>query len=295
MHGPVVAAKLGELPGAVERVDDPHPIGGQPHGVVGAFLGEHRVGGPLLASAAIRKSWDRLSPAAFRSAPRRVGEFGAHVEQQLPACGRQPRGHLVVGHRSAFQQFDHLSAKLVGGAVRRQPQIRVLRPLIRAVDPGEVRDLARARLGVQALRVAALAVLQRGVAEHLEEVEARRRWCTWRASARCSSSGLMAGTSTTWPESASSVGDVGEPAQVLGAIGHREAEIGVESVAQVVPVENIGGTALFEQLLLDEHGHRRLARPGQPGEPHGPALRQPVLGGAQRLVAHGVRDSTCAR
>ncbi len=90
-------------------------------------------------------------------------------------------------------------------------------------------------------------------------------------------------------------GDVGQPALVLGAIGHGEPQVGVQAVAQVVPVENVGGATLFEQLLLDEHRHRRLARPGQAGEPHGPALRQPVLGVAQRLVAHGVRDCDGAR
>jgi hypothetical protein len=42
---PVGPAGLGELPGAVERVDDPHPFGREPGRVVPALLGEHRVPG----------------------------------------------------------------------------------------------------------------------------------------------------------------------------------------------------------------------------------------------------------
>ena len=43
------------------------------------------------------------------------------------------------------------------------------------VDAGEPRELARARLGVETLRVARFAHLERGVDEHLEEREAGRR------------------------------------------------------------------------------------------------------------------------
>ena len=45
MHGPVGPAGLAELPGAVERVDDPDPLGGVPGGRVRALLRQHRVAG----------------------------------------------------------------------------------------------------------------------------------------------------------------------------------------------------------------------------------------------------------
>ena len=163
----------------------------------------------------------------------------------------------------------------------------VLLILVRAVDPGEVCDLPGSRLGVQPLRVTPLAVLQRGVTEHLEEFEARLGGHLARQLAV-----LLQRADRGHQHDLAGVGeqgrDVRQPAQVLGAVGHREAEVGVEAVPQVVPVENVCGNALFEQLLLDEHRHRRLARSRQAGEPHGPALRQPVLGGAQRFVAHRV-------
>ena len=45
MDGPVGSSRLAELAGAVERVDDPYPVGGQPCLVVEAFLGKDGVGG----------------------------------------------------------------------------------------------------------------------------------------------------------------------------------------------------------------------------------------------------------
>ena len=52
MHGPVRPPRHGELPGAVERVDDPHPVGPQPLEVVVRLFGQHRVIGPLVTQAA---------------------------------------------------------------------------------------------------------------------------------------------------------------------------------------------------------------------------------------------------
>jgi hypothetical protein len=45
VDGPVGAAGFAELPGAVERVDDPDPARGQPRRVVGALFGQQHVPG----------------------------------------------------------------------------------------------------------------------------------------------------------------------------------------------------------------------------------------------------------
>ena len=45
MDRPIGASLLAELAGAIERIDDPHAFGAEPDGVVGTFLGEHRVVG----------------------------------------------------------------------------------------------------------------------------------------------------------------------------------------------------------------------------------------------------------
>ena len=99
VHGPVVAAQFGELPGAVERVDDPHPLGGEPDGVVGALLGQHRVAGPLGSQRLHQEVVGSLVPRGLPLGPAGVGELGTYLEQQLARVGRQAGGNLVVAHR----------------------------------------------------------------------------------------------------------------------------------------------------------------------------------------------------
>ena len=43
MHRPVRPSRLAELPGAIERIDDPDPRGGEPGRVILALLGQDRV------------------------------------------------------------------------------------------------------------------------------------------------------------------------------------------------------------------------------------------------------------
>ena len=47
-----------------------------------------------------------------------------------------------------------------------------------------------------------------------------------------------------------------QPAQVLGAVGHGKTQVGIQTMTQIVAVENVSGNTLFEQLPLDQHGHR---------------------------------------
>jgi hypothetical protein len=68
VHGPVGAAVLGELAGAVERVDDPHPVGGEPGRVVAALLREHRVTGTQPRQLGHEQLVRSRSPAAFNAA-----------------------------------------------------------------------------------------------------------------------------------------------------------------------------------------------------------------------------------
>ena len=77
VHGPVGAGDLAELAGAVERVDDPHPVGGEPGRVGGALLGEHGVVGPGRGQAGDEQL---------------VGLPVALVAQGLPSTGRPAVG-----------------------------------------------------------------------------------------------------------------------------------------------------------------------------------------------------------
>ena len=83
MHRPVVASEFGELPGAVERVDDPHPLGGQSDRIVGAFLGEHRVTGPLGGQRRHQEVVRPLVPRRLSLARLASASSVADTEQQL--------------------------------------------------------------------------------------------------------------------------------------------------------------------------------------------------------------------
>ena len=98
VHRPVVTTEFGELAGAVERVDDPHPLGGQPDGVVGTLLGQHRVTRTLGGQRLHQEVVGALVPRRFSLILTGLGELAAHIEQQLAGLGRQPRGDVVIAH-----------------------------------------------------------------------------------------------------------------------------------------------------------------------------------------------------
>src|SRR5208282_4380606 len=68
-------------------------------------------------------------------------------------------------------------------------------------------------------------------------------------------------------------GDFADPADVLDAVGLRESQILVQSVANVVAVEKKRVPVHAMKLFLDEVGDRRFARAREAGEPeHGGLL-----------------------
>ncbi len=98
MNRPVGATRLAELPGAVERVDDPHPVRAEPRRVVGALLGEHHVtgaaGGQLGGEEVVRQ------PVAGLAQHAGVAALGAQVQQPPARLAGQVAGeHMIVaGH-----------------------------------------------------------------------------------------------------------------------------------------------------------------------------------------------------
>ena len=59
-------------PGSVERVDDPHPVGGQPARVVPALLGKHRVAGAVIRERPRDQTVRTASPASRSRRGRRI-------------------------------------------------------------------------------------------------------------------------------------------------------------------------------------------------------------------------------
>ena len=102
VHRPVRPAGLAELVGAVERVDDPHPVGGQPVA---------RSRGPP------RRGWRRPGRASWSASHEEV--VGAHVAlvHDLPRVG--------AGRDGLGPQLDEQLAGLVGqpgGQLRGRPR-----------------------------------------------------------------------------------------------------------------------------------------------------------------------------
>ena len=98
MHGPVVARRLGELSGAVERVHDPDPAGGQSGCRVCAalqgLLGQYGVFGTLLS----QQSHQEFVSGTITGVLERLAleALFANREQLSAGGGRQPRGQLMI-------------------------------------------------------------------------------------------------------------------------------------------------------------------------------------------------------
>jgi len=90
VHRPVGPVRLAELPGAVQRVDDPHPLGGQPGRVVPALFGQHRITRAQLAELAGQELVRAPVPGGAQFPW--VAAIRAQREQQLPGLGSQVMG-----------------------------------------------------------------------------------------------------------------------------------------------------------------------------------------------------------
>src|SRR4051794_7326215 len=161
---------------------------------------------------------------------------------------------------------DDVDSVLGRVADRRYDHVGQLRRLVRVVDAREARDLAAAGACVEALGVAPLALVERRVHEHLEE---------WQAApvlqaARERTDVANRADQAAGPDHAGAreqARGVGGATYVLVARVGAEAEVRVQPVAEVVAVEPVGRKAVTEQRLLEQRGERRLAGPGQAGQP----------------------------
>ena len=159
---------------------------------------------------------------------------------------------------------------------------------IRRIDAGEFADLAGARLDVQALGIAALALLQRSRQIDLDELRV---------------ADALADLVAIGAERRDEGGDhdeagvdeqrrhLADAADVLVAPAFGEIEILVEPVADVVAVQQIAVVAALHQRLLERVGDRGLARARQAREPHHGGLLALLVGAdrggdARRLPHH---------
>ena len=97
VHRPVVAVRQRVLPGAVQRIDDPHPIGLQALEIVVRLLGQHGITGSLSPQPLQQH---RISPdvAGVTQLVRKVvADLFAHRQQKPPGLLGQFGGQLGVG------------------------------------------------------------------------------------------------------------------------------------------------------------------------------------------------------
>lgn len=115
VHGPVGSWRGGELAGAVEWVDDPRPVGGEPPGegggVLGRLLGEDRVVGSFPGESVEEVAVGLLIGDCAELVGACTSQFGAEIDQQLArldgelpsevvvCCGRLGARGVRVGHR----------------------------------------------------------------------------------------------------------------------------------------------------------------------------------------------------
>jgi len=87
VYSPVISARLAELASAVERVDDPYAVGGQPYLAVDALLGKDGV----IRSFSRQFAHQELVGLPVSGVPQgvRVPASGAQGEQQVPSPLRQ--------------------------------------------------------------------------------------------------------------------------------------------------------------------------------------------------------------
>ena len=110
MDCPIVAA-LTELAGAVQRVDDPYPVGLQPDQVVVGFLAQHRIVGPLGPQPTQDEFVGQAVPGVAEGPGMTEAELLAHLQQQLPRVGSKigSQGrvrHLIRGGAHRFSITD---------------------------------------------------------------------------------------------------------------------------------------------------------------------------------------------
>jgi hypothetical protein len=153
--------------------------------------------------------------------------------------------------------------------VRRDRQLRVGRRLVRRGDPGELLDLAGARLLVEALHVALLADLDRAVDEDLDEIAGLHERAHLVAVGPIRRDEGRDGDDAGVGEE---LRDLADAPDVLGAILGREPEILVQAVPDVVAVEDVGADAALGEPLLEVDRDGGLARAREPGQPYGRAL-----------------------
>src|SRR5256885_4001327 len=167
------------------------------------------------------------------------------------------------------QTIDHPGGALGDRlALRVDHQLRGQRFLVGIRHAGELGDLSGQRPAVQPLRVAADALVERGLHVHLDE---RADLVAHLVPDRAV--GGYRGRNHRDPVAREQLRDVTDAADVGVAVRARKPQALGEILAHLVPVEHFNRDAPSTQLRAHRGGARGLSRAGQAGEPQREAVR----------------------
>jgi hypothetical protein len=146
--------------------------------------------------------------------------------------------------------------------------------LVRSRDTSEILDLASASLLVETLGVTLLSNLERHVNVDLNEGDGL---VTALGSLFVKITGNLAIRSVGRDEGgdgdgggvSEELGNLGDTANVLVAVGLGESKVLVKAETDVVAVETVGGDAKVKEMLLESSGNGGLARGRETGQPDG--------------------------
>ncbi len=151
----------------------------------------------------------------------------------------------------------------------------IFRRLVGLIDAGEILDLAGKRALVEALGVARDAFIERGIDENLDELALRQQL------AHHAPLGAERRDERAQHDEAGvghQLGDFADAADVLDAVALGEAQVAVETVADIVAVEQQRMRTARVQAGFDQIGDGRFAGARQAGEPqhHRLVMHQPA-------------------
>src|SRR5262249_384448 len=151
-----------------------------------------------------------------------------------------------------------------GLAIGVHDDLRLHGRLVRSGHTGKLGDLARTRLLVVSLGVAALAFLQRAVDEDFDELAVAHD------TPRLVAIGALRGDEGRHIDHAGmceELGNLADAPDVLIAVRGREAQVLVQAMTHIVAIQHVGVHAALPQRLFERYGERRFARSRQASHP----------------------------
>jgi len=141
---------------------------------------------------------------------------------------------------------------------------RCQRGFVRAVNAGEIDELATAGLGVETLYVAAFAFFQWRVDKDLDELsgieEVPRHFPLTAEGGNKSDNDDQTGIHHK-------LGDLGDSTNIFDPVSLGESKIPIEPMADIITIENVSVFAFGMEALFQQVGNRGFSRTGETGQP----------------------------